>query len=439
MKKLYTLLLAASVAASAVAAPAARINAKDLATVKTEKTACKLNLATNATVKSTALTKINNSESATSKQLKAPAKAAPTNMAELVGPYDYSVFDATAEGDELVTLDGRLSIIQGEGENEVVIDGFVYSDVAFKGTVDFAKGTITIKPQVLIEMPDDPRYPGASMNIYLLTYNENWTAEDRNANMTMTLNADGSITSDDLFVLGVEGIPGAMYDAFAYPELTPSDLNTTVYTAIYDSDPVTGKFLPTYKEVVSYCKAEYHTEYLVQFPDGQIEDLGEVVSLTDFLYSTNDYIVETYKLPIIIERDYGTTYLEPVDWFEYVDEEYEDDFVITPVTIVNNKYDGIEGTFSENTISWDVDWFSLAIDLKTNQVAGNFNKFKGCTLVLPFNVEDPDAGLKDVTVDNNSNAPVEFYNIQGMRINEPAAGQLVIRRQGNKVSKLIVK
>ena len=52
------------------------------------------------------------------------------------------------------------------------------------------------------------------------------------------------------------------------------------------------------------------------------------------------------------------------------------------------------------------------------------------------------SGIKDVEVDNsadNSNAPVEYFNLQGMRIANPAAGQIVIRRQGTEVSKLFVK
>ena len=36
-------------------------------------------------------------------------------------------------------------------------------------------------------------------------------------------------------------------------------------------------------------------------------------------------------------------------------------------------------------------------------------------------------------------ASVEYFNLQGVRISEPAAGQVVIRRQGNKVSKIFVK
>ena len=48
------------------------------------------------------------------------------------------------------------------------------------------------------------------------------------------------------------------------------------------------------------------------------------------------------------------------------------------------------------------------------------------------------SGVADIAIDDE-NAPVEYYNLQGVRINEPAAGTLVIRRQGAKVSKVLVK
>ncbi len=51
-------------------------------------------------------------------------------------------------------------------------------------------------------------------------------------------------------------------------------------------------------------------------------------------------------------------------------------------------------------------------------------------------------GVEEIIADaaaNNENAPVEYYNLQGMKINNPAAGQIVIRRQGNKSAKMIVR
>lgn len=50
------------------------------------------------------------------------------------------------------------------------------------------------------------------------------------------------------------------------------------------------------------------------------------------------------------------------------------------------------------------------------------------------------SGINEVKADiDNSNAPVEYYNLQGMRIAAPVEGQLVIKRQGSKVEKLIVR
>ncbi len=50
---------------------------------------------------------------------------------------------------------------------------------------------------------------------------------------------------------------------------------------------------------------------------------------------------------------------------------------------------------------------------------------------------DGSDGVSDIVVDNDVNAPVEYYNLQGIRVANPAAGQLLIRRQGNNVSKIL--
>ncbi len=47
------------------------------------------------------------------------------------------------------------------------------------------------------------------------------------------------------------------------------------------------------------------------------------------------------------------------------------------------------------------------------------------------------AGVEDVTV-SDENAPVEYFNLQGVRVENPEAG-LYIRRQGNTATKVLVK
>ena len=58
---------------------------------------------------------------------------------------------------------------------------------------------------------------------------------------------------------------------------------------------------------------------------------------------------------------------------------------------------------------------------------------------VTIEIEHEQGGVNDIIADEENNAPVEFFNLQGQRVNNPAAGQLVIRRQGTKVAKVLVK
>ena len=49
----------------------------------------------------------------------------------------------------------------------------------------------------------------------------------------------------------------------------------------------------------------------------------------------------------------------------------------------------------------------------------------------------PSAGVEGVVVDD-VNAPVEYYNLQGLKVVRPSNG-IFIKVQGNKVSKVYVK
>ena len=59
-------------------------------------------------------------------------------------------------------------------------------------------------------------------------------------------------------------------------------------------------------------------------------------------------------------------------------------------------------------------------------------------IIFPEGWDDPNAAVGEIAVDN-SNMPVEYFNLQGVRILNPQAGQIVIKRQGTSVSKTIVK
>lgn len=54
-----------------------------------------------------------------------------------------------------------------------------------------------------------------------------------------------------------------------------------------------------------------------------------------------------------------------------------------------------------------------------------------------FGTTDVTSGISDI--DNNEDAPVEYYNLQGLRIDNPASGTIVIRRQGSITTKVLMQ
>ncbi len=58
------------------------------------------------------------------------------------------------------------------------------------------------------------------------------------------------------------------------------------------------------------------------------------------------------------------------------------------------------------------------------------------TIVLDLDIPI-ESGIEDITV-ADTNAPVEYYNLQGVRVENPANG-LYIKRQGKTATKVFVK
>lgn len=76
-------------------------------------------------------------------------------------------------------------------------------------------------------------------------------------------------------------------------------------------------------------------------------------------------------------------------------------------------------------------WYKVRLTLSDDK--GNSNS----QVIYPAFCVKEFAGIATVGNDNND-APVEYFNLQGQRIDSPAAGQIVIRRQGTAASKVIL-
>lgn len=69
------------------------------------------------------------------------------------------------------------------------------------------------------------------------------------------------------------------------------------------------------------------------------------------------------------------------------------------------------------------------------RIVGQGIKVTGLSLVRS---QDPSSGIDDVTAVDDNDAPVEFYNLHGVKTTNPSAG-IYIKRQGHKVSKVVIR
>ncbi|MDE6628650.1 MAG: hypothetical protein K2K36_04700, partial [Muribaculaceae bacterium] len=69
---------------------------------------------------------------------------------------------------------------------------------------------------------------------------------------------------------------------------------------------------------------------------------------------------------------------------------------------------------------------------------GFYVAFMETEMTLPFNPLKTD-GVESVSVDSADDAPAEYYSLQGVRMMNPEAGQLVIKRQGSEVRKVVIR
>lgn len=117
----------------------------------------------------------------------------------------------------------------------------------------------------------------------------------------------------------------------------------------------------------------------------------------------------------------------------------------TPEELVENLGDKVPyTTFKNGVVSLDKATANNAPDarfgMQYNPVAGAYWSDESNNLVnMTARILFP--GVSDVNSleADNSELPVEFFNLQGVRIQNPQPGQIVIRRQGDTITKEIVR
>ncbi len=202
--------------------------------------------------------------------------------------------------------------------------------------------------------------------------------------------------------------------------IRPANAVMTGMQYFYDSDTKSSYFAETSYPMWCDFDEDEHLFTLAQFGG-----LPNVI----YLYYYNDPNITSDIIDDVAAN--SAFNINQIGYNGYVDGQYYD-FVVwseddgeTIHGYVTNNEDG------STTINFPNGWVCW------NKTIATFVKyFKSATITINGH-QFGTSSVDNVAVDN-TNAPVEYYNIQGMRINNPEAGQLVIRRQGTSVSKQIM-
>ena len=276
------------------------------------------------------------------------------------------------------------------------------------GVADEANGTVSFPAQYLTQMYDN------ADNVY-----DMWIyAAELSADQTEVIllpgepivfqaKEDGSIVGlNQLLVICAEGNVEMAYD-FAMEvamEETADWAKLSYKTCLTDDE---GNFIDD-------------TESLIT--------LHNAASLADGVLTLSDVYSFGIDMPVTIDYAAGTATIDLQVLAQVSQTLY---FAVAGIS--GDNLVAIDGVLeSPNTIVWTGDWGFGAIDSNGNFL-GFFEYNVDGKIITGFRLDG--SGVKDVAVD--ANAPVEYYNLQGVRVAEPTNG-IYIRRQGNTASKVLV-
>ena len=380
-----------------------------------------------------------------------------SQVSDLYGIYNNKYSKWMLEGDD--RFGGSLTTVikAGSTPTEVVITGLPYSDVEVKGNVDLTNGTIVVPTQdtgyFMSNYGENMMFSGMPAEVEDAgdgKVNISWPNEG--GNFTFTIMEDGSLFTYDACAMRVTA--GYFFAAGIY-EAAPLDY--FVYNA--NEWEVVGTADVEEENCFSYFfKEEYRP--------------GKVTGLTLLRNKADDGL-------IAIQNPYGTSEWSQLnaaslagkstDGFYVFNISNTDCVCMRPLTGSGFWFDSSDdqsGMYEEGfpfnsegkrlfIDGWDIEdiWAEIAAAGACSTLEGETmtieNMYFGSTesplayywfgedtpITMQFTLKM--TGVDDIAVDEN--APVKYYNLQGMEIVNPAKGQVVIKTQGKKATKVVVK
>lgn len=331
-------------------------------------------------------------------------------------------------------IDGSVTLRRA-GDGTYTIENFFAQGINLTGGVyDDAESTLTFEPQVVASGFTDMGQKFESI-MAVIVDNEDEFIEDhpivfdvdipnRNLFYMCDTDDDGYSTNclglvfmdkdneklgfmDWLAMIDLNEVNGMSAFTYYNSNDEPVQEKTLVYNEIVDGNLVTtGLFGVGFDFPVTFT---LNKETNTAVADNQ-------VVLTDKDDTGTSYDFMFYNMIFNEDSTNFEGFGEPVETFDIIQEKGEAavmTYISTNYTFVGTPYQG--------------KWAPL--------VEGGF--IYGFQVLYVGDIFNPTTGIHDVQLDKNTNAPVEYYNLQGIRVSEPTKGGIYIRRQGNVSTKIM--
>ncbi|MGN0223641.1 MAG: hypothetical protein ACI4AM_06410 [Muribaculaceae bacterium] len=450
MKKFYALALSAIIALSAVAAPHAQFS-RQLATAQPQVATLQhpVNISSadsqfnSGSFRAQRLQKI-----ATPYQAEISTKVAPTNRNEVCGQYTWEFYDLFNNGDyyDYITISADPEV-----ENGVIID---LLGVPIKATVDMSIKSVENVGDVagVLTIPNQYTFTDRQGNeawfIYQKWADETYSAIDTPDTPLQCFIGDGYVDFYLFDIITFQVADGSGYYFAAsenvffagWKEYEEETWTALGYTDFYDC-----WVMPAFE----INPADYVYEVAV-----------EQSNTTPTRYR----LVDPYNIDLFADANTGDGHGYIV--FDVADPECVIfDFVSSGLTIneIGTFYCfnfagycaqmGLDAASIKNMIEQakadPTDTSGIGDILLTTYEDGAVTVTDGMFYVDVMNqvylanlynstIRIPgEGGINDITVDSDSDCPVEYFNLQGIRVNEPQPGAVYIRRQGRTATKVI--
>lgn len=303
-------------------------------------------------------------------------------------------------------------------------------------------------------------------------FNKNEWDGNSDLGIERAYNAKEKYQGDYTFTQTIAGLPAGRYrvqlQGFMSGNQTPWD----------DIDPDTEEITATH-DPACYLIANNEKQALMPF-DGYTDNVDGLTALQsagrsfdDDMYNDNRVFVEIEEGEDIVLgltkqisrsrdwvafRDFSLYYLPaieaPAHNLDIIDGAYEHDFdedgdkTVTfshPSADVNIYYmwepaaaDAQLMSVKEGYAEVPADGLTITTPGTLSFYAENSEGQQSPVQTVSVRAKDTSTGSINLIADDQ-NAPVEYYNLQGMRINTPAVGSIVIEKRGNTVKKIVIR